>query len=112
MAAFSKLSTRRFCSPFGKERKNLSAIRVSSCAVFSNVRFSFLATASLIIVQMPSIYRINGALSETVGGAGEFCGMGFVFAGFFAAEAWRWKNLRGIRKLQRVEGGADALHGG
>ena len=35
-----------------------------------------------------------------------------VFAGFFAAEARGGKNFSGIAELQRVEGAADALHGG
>ncbi len=35
-----------------------------------------------------------------------------VFAGLLTAEARRGKNLCGIRKLQGIEGGADALHGG
>ena len=38
--------------------------------------------------------------------------MGDVFAGLLAAEARRGKNFCGIRKLQRIEGAADTLHGG
>jgi hypothetical protein len=54
----------------------------------------------------------HGAASEAVGGAGQFCGMGDVLAGFFAAEARGRKNFCGIGELQGVEGAADPLHGG
>src|SRR5580658_1713596 len=49
---------------------------------------------------------------EAVGGAGEFAWMRDVLAGFFAAEAWSGENFGGIAEIERVEGAADALHGG
>src|ERR1700721_1802700 len=58
-----------------------------------------------------SVWSSMSAL-EAVGGAGEFGRMGDVFAGFFAAEAGSWKNFSGIAEIKRVEGAADALHGG
>jgi len=38
--------------------------------------------------------------------------MGNVFAGLFAAEAWRGKNFSGIAELEGVKGAAASLHGG
>src|ERR671925_1708308 len=49
---------------------------------------------------------------EALRESGDFERMRGVFAGFFAAQARSRKNLAGIRKLQRIEGAADALHGG
>ena len=38
--------------------------------------------------------------------------MRLVLAGFFTAEARRWEDFSGIAEIERVEGAADALHGG
>ena len=47
-----------------------------------------------------------------VGLTGEFGGMGDVFAGLIAAEARGGEDFGGVGEIERVEGAADALHGG